>query len=72
MCNPGTTIFSAKEADLALSARAELRLGDASWKQYDDFSSWRGNSAGLMLGGAVHWESVGRTAAFGAQAQMLF
>ncbi len=57
--------FAAREADIGLTGRAELRLGSASWKQYDDFSSWRGNETGLMLGGAVHWESRGETAAYG-------
>ncbi len=61
-----TPFFSSREADLAFSGRAELRLGAAGWKQYNDFSSWRGNDTGVLLGAAAHWESRGDTAAFSA------
>ncbi len=59
-----TPFFSSREADLALSGRTEFRLGDAGWSQYKDFTSWRGNDTGLMLGAAAHWETRGDTAAF--------
>ena len=59
-----TPFFSPSEADVALTGRAEVRLGEPAWNAYNDFTSWRGNSNGVMLGGAVHWETQGDTAAF--------
>lgn len=56
-----TAYYSAKEADIALTGRAEFRFGDASWKAYKDFTSFRGGAAGGMVGGAVHWQTAGNT-----------
>ncbi len=52
---------SAAEADLALTARAEFRLGEAGWKKHDDFTSFRGDERGALLGAALHWQSAGDT-----------
>lgn len=49
------------EADYALTGRAELKFGDAGWKAYDQFTSWRGAARGAMIGVAGHFESVGDT-----------
>ncbi|KAA0217237.1 MAG: hypothetical protein DYG94_01640 [Leptolyngbya sp. PLA3] len=49
------------EADIALTARAELRLGQAGWKKYDDFTSFRGDDRGALIGAALHWQSAGET-----------
>lgn len=58
----GNTYFSSStEADYGLSARAELKLGDASWKQYKQFTSWRGSTDGLLLGVAGHYQGMGNT-----------
>lgn len=50
------------EADVALTARAELRLGDAAWKLHDDYTSFQGQDTGALLGGAIHWQTSGSTA----------
>lgn len=49
------------EADLALTARAELRLGEAGWKKFEDFTSFRGDDRGALIGAAFHWQSAGDT-----------
>ena len=49
------------EADYALTARGELKFGEASWKQYKQFTSFRGVSGGLLLGTAVHYQGMGNT-----------
>jgi Phosphate-selective porin O and P len=54
-----TFYTSATEADYAGTIRGELRLGDASWSQYKQFTSWRGASSGLLLGGAIHYQGMG-------------
>lgn len=54
--NSANTDFNADPADFALTGRVEfLAMGD--WKQFDDFTSWRGSSNALMIGGAIHWET---------------
>ncbi|MBK7406181.1 MAG: hypothetical protein IPJ41_16645 [Phycisphaerales bacterium] len=56
-----TAYYSPSEADFAITARAEMRLGDASWKTYGDYTSFRGGDTGALVGAAVHWESFGDT-----------
>ena len=56
-----TNFTDADEADLALTARGELRLGDAPWSQYGDLVSFRGSSTGAMLGAGLHWQEGGAT-----------
>lgn len=56
-----TSFNSDDEADYALTARAEFKLGDAGWKAYDQFTSFRGSPAGAMIGAAAHWQSAGDT-----------
>lgn len=56
-----TMFTSAKEADIALTGRAELRLGEAGWEQFADFTSFRGGDSGVLLGLAGHWQSSGNT-----------
>jgi hypothetical protein len=54
--NSQNTDFNADPADFALTGRVEfLAMGD--WKQFDDFTSFRGSSNGLMIGAALHWET---------------
>lgn len=48
------------EADYGLTGRVELRLA-GDWKQFNDFTSWRGSQFGAMLGLAGHWQSGGST-----------
>jgi hypothetical protein len=52
---------SSAKADYAFTGRFELKFGDAGWKQFDQFTSFRGAAQGLMIGAAAHYESKGDT-----------
>ncbi|HZW09356.1 MAG TPA: porin [Phycisphaerales bacterium] len=56
------------EADIALSGRAEVRLGGAAWKQFRDQTSFRGDRGGALLGVGGHWQQEGATGAPSASA----
>lgn len=56
-----TAYFSTKEADFAITARAEARFGDADWKTFKDFTSFREGKTGALVGVAGHWQSSGDT-----------
>lgn len=43
------------EADYALTGRVEF-LFSGDWKQFRDFTSWRGSDFGFMLGAALHYQ----------------
>lgn len=58
-----TTYDDPDEADLALTARAEFRLGQAAWRQFRDQPAFRGDKRGVLLGVAAHWQSQGATGA---------
>lgn len=48
--------FDNDPSDFALTGRVEfLAMGD--WKQFEDFTSFRGSSNGLMIGAALHWQN---------------
>jgi len=51
-----TNYADPEEAGVALTARAELRLGQADWGRYNTFTSFRGSDPGVMIGAAVHWQ----------------
>lgn len=51
------------EADFAVSGRAELRLGEAGWRQFRDQTAFRGDKFGVLLGGGLHWQQDGSTGA---------
>lgn len=55
-----TDFDASTEADYALTSRVDLRLA-GDWKQFADFTSWRGSDFGAMLGAAAHWQSGGST-----------
>lgn len=57
-----TNFLSPAEADFALTARGELRFGQAGWKAFDDFTSFRGGKSGGLIGATIHWQSAGDTA----------
>jgi hypothetical protein len=46
----------ARDTEFAISGRAEwIAVGEAPWKQFNDFTGWRGDSFGLLLGaGALY------------------
>lgn len=56
-----TNFNNEDEADFALTARAEFKFGDADWKAFDQFTSWRGSNSGGNLGLAAHYQSTGST-----------
>ncbi|MEM9372664.1 MAG: porin, partial [Planctomycetota bacterium] len=56
-----TPFNSSSEADYAFTGRFEYKLGDATWKQFDQFTSFRGAAAGALIGAAVHWQTMGET-----------
>jgi phosphate-selective porin OprO/OprP len=39
----------------AFTARAEVKVA-GDWRQFDDFTSWNGESFGLLIGAAINWE----------------
>ncbi len=61
IASDNTYYTSASEADYGFTARGEIKFGDASWKQYKQFTSWRGAKGGLMVGAAIHHQSMGNT-----------
>jgi hypothetical protein len=56
-----TNFNSDDEADYAFTGRAEFKFGDADWKAFDQFTSWRGSASGGNLGVAAHYQSKGST-----------
>jgi hypothetical protein len=56
-----TYFTSPTEGDFGVTVRGELKFGEASWKQYKQFTSFRGANTGLMLGAAVHHQAMGST-----------
>ncbi len=55
-----TDYTSNTEADWALTGRAEYKW-QGEWKQYDEFTAWREAKYFGAVGGAVHYQSGGRT-----------
>lgn len=67
----GTAFDDVDESDFGLTTRAELRLGDASWKDHGTFTAFRGSPSGTVLGVAAHWERDGRTGGTGTDADRI-
>ncbi|RMH26526.1 MAG: hypothetical protein D6692_09150 [Planctomycetota bacterium] len=60
--NSDNTVFtSSAEADYALTGRFDFKFGEASFKQFDQFTSFRGAAGGSVLGAAFHWQTMGDT-----------
>jgi hypothetical protein len=50
------TAATAFDVEWAMMGRVEwVAAGD--WKQFDDFTSWKGDQFGLLVGAAANWES---------------
>lgn len=47
--------WNVTDTEFAFAARGEVLLSGA-WKQFADFTSWRGGETGVMIGGAVNYE----------------
>jgi hypothetical protein len=59
---PNTAYYSTAESDVALTGRVEFKFGEAAWKAYKDFTSFREGATGGLVGAAVHWQTMGETA----------
>ncbi|MEO1129834.1 MAG: hypothetical protein AAFX05_09040 [Planctomycetota bacterium] len=55
--------ISDRSADFALTGRVETRLGDASWRQYRDYTAFPDDDFGVLLGLGGHWQEGGATTA---------
>lgn len=49
------------EADWALTLRGELRWGSGDWARFKDFTSWRGDEFGAVVGVGAHAQGGGDT-----------
>lgn len=59
--NADNTYYDAsKEADFGVTARVEYKAA-GEWKQFRDFSGWREDPFGLLLGAAAHYQTGGET-----------
>ncbi len=56
------------EADWGLTGRFEYK-GGGDWNHFDDFSGWRGQDTGWLLGLGAHWQHDGNTASTGTSPQ---
>jgi len=50
------TQWNATTTEYAFTARAEF-LAAGDWKQFEDFTSWNGESFGLMIGAAANYQT---------------
>ncbi len=57
-----TPYFGSNEADIGLTGRFEFK-GGGDWKQFDDFSGWRGEDTAWLVGFGGHWQHNGDTSA---------
>jgi len=53
--NSDNTAALNEDTEFALTGRAEF-LGSGNWKQFSDFTSWRDDEFGFLLGVAGHYE----------------
>ncbi len=62
-----TPYYSAAEADIGLTGRADFKFA-GDWEQFNDFTSFRGSPFAARAGAGIHWQHNGDTAAFVAGA----
>lgn len=55
-----TGFSSNRESDYALTARGEVKWA-GEWKQWSQFTGFRGDPLGAYSGGAVHFQNAGKT-----------
>ncbi|MCH8150875.1 MAG: hypothetical protein IH830_00695 [Planctomycetes bacterium] len=53
----GQTVWSTPDTEFALTARVEW-LAQGTWDQFTDFTSPNGDERGILVGGAIHYESL--------------
>jgi len=49
------TSFATYDTEWALTGRVDVLIA-GDWKQFDDFTSWRGEEFALLVGGAIHYQ----------------
>lgn len=54
--NTSNTNWIAYDTEYALTARAEFLLS-GNWNQFNDFTSPKGSEGGIMIGGAIHYQT---------------
>jgi hypothetical protein len=59
--NLNTEFDSRKEADFAVTGRAEWLWAGTDFKRFDDFTSYRGQTYTGMIGAAIDWETFGQS-----------
>ncbi|MEL7471802.1 MAG: porin [Planctomycetota bacterium] len=60
------------EADISLTLRGDFKLA-GDWERFADFTSFRGaQDVAAMIGGAIHWQHGGDTAAYSGAGQVGF
>ena len=52
---------SDQKADAAFTTRWEWKIAGDAWSRFDDYTSFRGSGFAAMLGGAIHYETGGRS-----------
>lgn len=52
----GQTVWATPDTDFAFTGRIEF-LANGTWEQFMDFTNPTGNANGLMIGGAIHYQS---------------
>jgi len=50
------TSFLVADTEYAFTGRAEFLFAGSDWKQFDDFTSWRGEEFGALVGVAAHYQ----------------
>lgn len=55
-----TDFDSSREADWAVTGRAEWRFG-GNWQRFRDFTSWPGDPLAALIGAGIHTQSGGST-----------
>jgi len=56
----GTNFNGGREADIGLTARAEVKFA-GDWARFTDFTSWRNSDYAGKVGAAVHWDTFGES-----------
>jgi hypothetical protein len=53
--NTPNTAWNTRDTEFSMTGRAEV-LFQGTWDQFHDFTSWKGEETGFLLGGAVHYQ----------------
>lgn len=62
MSTANTDFTSGSEADYALNVRVDVQAMGNDWDRWNDYTSWKSaKDNGLLIGGALNWQSGGET-----------